>query len=97
MRKNCLHQFYLGLINLVLLWHQYLNIQDIKSRYSKLREKSISRVHISVTNYMSMKRNKVTNMKDLHREKKKPMTIYRTQNHNLEENLLQHHAKSAPT
>ena len=39
--------------------------------YSKLREKYISRVHISVSNYMSMKRNKVTNMKELYPEEKK--------------------------
>ena len=51
--------------------------------YSKLHENYISRVHISVSNYMSMKRDKVTNMKELYREEKKPMTIYRTQNHNL--------------
>ena len=42
-----------------------------KNMYSKLGENYISRVHISVTNYMSMKRNKVMNMKELYREEKK--------------------------
>ena len=44
--------------------------------YSKLREKYISRVHISVSNYMSMKQNKVTNMKELYPEEKKSLCRY---------------------
>ena len=56
---------------MMLLGGLSVNLNHLKSMYSKLCQKSISSVHISVTNYMSMKWNRVTNMKDLHRGKKK--------------------------